>query len=118
MPPDPCSEPVADHFNAEPALPRAWNPPGPAGIPTSPYVRMAAVADMLSMVASHLDPSEWLTVNVDLDLHTFRDPVGEWIGLRGLHKNVGDGIGLSEAVLYDLEGRIGRGTATILIDRR
>ncbi len=89
-----------------------------AGIPTSPYVRMAAVADMLSMVASHLDPSEWLTVNVDLDLHTFRDPVGEWIGLRGLHKNVGDGIGLSEAVLYDLEGRIGRGTATILIDRR
>jgi hypothetical protein len=89
-----------------------------AGLPTSPYVRMVAVSDMLSMVAGHLDPGEWLTVNVDLDLHTFRDPVGEWIGLRGLHKNVGDGIGLSEAVLYDLDGRIGRGTATILIDRR
>ncbi|MBC8365475.1 MAG: thioesterase family protein [Actinobacteria bacterium] len=88
------------------------------GVPTSPYVRLAAVGDMLSMVAGYLDPGEWLTINVDLDLHTFRDPVGEWIGLRGLHKTVGDGIGLSEAVLYDLEGRIGRGTATILIDHR
>ncbi len=88
------------------------------GAPTSPYVRMAAVADMASMVAGYLDPSAWLTINTDLHLHTFRDPVGEWVGLRGLHKNVGDGIGLSEAVLYDLDGRFGRATAAILIDRR
>jgi len=48
----------------------------------------------------------------------FRDPVGDWIGIRGLHKNDGDGIGLSEAVLYDLGGRVGRATASILIEPR
>ena len=48
----------------------------------------------------------------------FRDPVGDWIGIRGLHKNDGDGIGLSEAVLYDGTGRVGRATASILISPR
>ena len=29
-----------------------------------------------------------------------------------------DGIGMSEAVLYDASGRIGRGTSSILIEAR
>ena len=88
------------------------------GVKTSPFVNMAAVSDMLSMVAQYLDPKEWVTPNVDLTVSSFKDPEGEWIGLRGVHKNSKDGIGLSDAVLYDRNGRVGRGLATILIDPR
>ena len=88
------------------------------GVQTSPFVSMATVSDMLSMVAQYLDPKEWMTPNVDLTISSFKDPAGEWIGLRGVHKNSKDGIGLSDAVLYDREGRVGRGLATILIDSR
>jgi len=88
------------------------------GRPTSAFTRMATVADMASMAAQYLQPDEWSTINADLTVTAFRDPVGDWIGVRGLHKNDGDGIGLSEAVLYDLDGRVGRVTASILIDPR
>ena len=85
---------------------------------TSPFVRLAAIADMASMAAQYLKPDAWITVNADLTVSAFRDPVGDWVGLRGLHKNNGDGIGLSDAVLYDLGGRVGRATASILIEPR
>jgi hypothetical protein len=88
------------------------------GYPTSPFVRLAAIADMASMAAQYLKPEAWTTINADLTVSAFRDPVGDWIGLRGLHKNNGDGIGLSDAVLYDLGGRVGRATASILIEPR
>jgi len=88
------------------------------GRPTSAFTRMATVADMASMAAQYLQPDEWSTINADLTVTAFRDPVGDWIGVRGLHKNDGDGIGLSEAVLYDLDGRVGRATASILIEPR
>ena len=88
------------------------------GHPTSAFVRLATVADMTSMAAQYLEPTEWTTINADLTVTAFRDPVGDWIGVRALHKNDGDGIGLSEAVLYDLDGRVGRATASILIEPR
>ena len=88
------------------------------GHPTSPFVRLAAIADMASMAAQYLKPDAWTTINADLTVSAFRDPVGDWVGLRGLHKNNGDGIGLSDAVLYDLGGRVGRATASILIEPR
>jgi hypothetical protein len=88
------------------------------GVDPSPFVLLATVGDMLSMAAQYLDPEEWMTINPDLTIQTFRDPVGEWIGLLGLHKNDSDGIGMSEAVLYDASGRIGRGTSSILIEAR
>ena len=89
-----------------------------AGHPTSAFVRLATLADMASMAAQYLDHEEWTTINADLNVTAFRDPLGDWIGIRGLHKNHGDGIGLSEAVLYDLGGRVGRATASILIEPR
>ena len=88
------------------------------GHDTSPFVRLSTMADMTSMAAQYLDHEEWTTINADLNVTAFRDPVGDWIGIRGLHKNDGDGIGLSEAVLYDLGGRVGRATASILIESR
>ena len=89
-----------------------------AGHPTSAFTKLATVADMASMAAQYLTPDEWTTINADLNVTAFRDPVGDWLGIRALHKNDGDGIGLSEAVLYDLDGRVGRATASILIEPR
>ncbi|MBJ31059.1 MAG: hypothetical protein CL466_06520 [Acidimicrobiaceae bacterium] len=88
------------------------------GRPTSAFAKLATVADMASMAAQYLQSDEWTTINADLTVTAFRDPVGDWMGVRGLHKNDGDGIGLSEAVLYDLDGRVGRATASILIEPR
>ncbi|MDG2428905.1 MAG: thioesterase family protein [Acidimicrobiales bacterium] len=88
------------------------------GYETSRFVCLATLSDMASMAAQYLDSERWMTVNADLTVSAFRDPVGDWIGIWGLHKNVGDGIGLSKAVLYDLDGRVGRAAASILISHR
>ena len=88
------------------------------GCQTSAFTKLATVADMTSMAAQYLLPDEWTTINADLTVTAFRDPVGDWMGLRGLHKNDSDGIGLSEGVLYDLGGRVGRAIASILIESR
>ena len=82
------------------------------GSETSNFVRLATLSDMTLLAAQYLDAESWMTVTA------FRDPAGDWSDTRSLHKNDVDGIGLSETVLYDLSGRVGRATASILISPR
>ncbi|GER22225.1 thioesterase [Zafaria cholistanensis] len=80
------------------------------GLPTSDLVRLMGLVDTANGVAPRMGPGpvSWMFPNVDLQIHMHRAPVGEWLGLAARQTYGTDGIGLTSAVLHDVEGPFGR----------
>jgi hypothetical protein len=107
-----------------------WVEPGPAtvwlrmrqplvaGEEPTPLQRTLVVADVGNGVSASLDFSRFLFINVDLTAQLERMPVGEWIGIDAVTLPQRSGVGSSDSVLYDQEGRIGRALQTLLISER
>lgn len=77
---------------------------------SSPLVRLLGLADSANGVSARMVPMPggWMYPNVDLSLHLYREPVGEWLGLD-THVTMGsDGVGLTSSVLHDIKGPFGR----------
>jgi hypothetical protein len=89
-----------------------------AGEEPSPMQRLLAVADSGNGVSSRLDPREWLFINTELTVHTWRAPAGEWIGLDATTTIGPTGIGTAASVLHDERGAVGRGTQALLVRQR
>ncbi len=79
-----------------------------AGEDTSPFVRLATLADMSNGNAQMLDPRVWLYVNPDINLYSHRMPRGEWIGMRSYSHQHNTGIGLADTRVFDEDGVLGR----------
>ena len=62
--------------------------------------------------------SDWISINPEVALQIERLPVGEWIGTVSEARFDDDGIGMSEGVLYDRGGRVGRSAKSTLNDPR
>jgi Thioesterase-like superfamily len=89
-----------------------------AGETPSGLQRMAAAADFGNGISSALSWDEYLFINPDLTVYLERQPLGDWIGLEATTRIAEHGIGISESVLYDERGRIGRATQALLVARR
>ena len=89
-----------------------------AGERTSPCERVLILADAESGVCPPLDPGEWSFVNPDLTVYFGREPRGEWLGLSIVSEAHGDGIGLAQSALSDLEGPFGRAAQSLVIAPR
>jgi hypothetical protein len=89
-----------------------------AGEETSPLQRLAAAGDFGNGISSTLPWDEYLFINPDLTLYVERPPRGEWIALEASTRVADGGIGISESVLYDEAGRVGRATQALLVARR
>jgi hypothetical protein len=89
-----------------------------AGEEPSPLQRLAAAGDFGNGISSTLSWDDHLFINPDLTLYIERQPVGEWICLEAQTRIAPDGIGISESVLYDQRGRVGRATQALLVGRR
>lgn len=76
--------------------------------------RVLTVADSGNGVSGELDPRRYLFINPELTVHLHRLPVGEWICLDARTTLQPHGVGLAETVLYDRDGRIGRGAQALL----
>ncbi|HTP19828.1 MAG TPA: thioesterase family protein [Solirubrobacteraceae bacterium] len=83
----------------------------------SPLQRLAAASDFGAGLSATLPRSDYLFINVDLTAYIEREPVGEWICLDSRTRIATDGIGLTESVLYDERGRVGRATQALLVAR-
>jgi hypothetical protein len=107
-----------------------FNVPGPAkvwfrlrvpvleGHKTSPVENAVAAADFGNGV-SNLDPDlTWLFINPDLNVRFARPPDGEWVLLDSVSHLYATGTGLAESALYDLTGRFGRSTQSLLVEPR
>ena len=83
-------------------------------------IELAAVAAdyAQSAVNRQLSLRDWSFRSVDLTLNLTREPVGSWIGMRceGLVQPVG--AGFNAADLFDRDGRLGRTSASIVVEPR
>jgi hypothetical protein len=105
----------------EPGPATAWfrlRHPLLAGEETSPLQRLAAAGDFGNGISAVLSWDHHVFINPDLTLYVEREPVGDWIGLQSETRVASGGVGISESVLYDQRGRVGRATQALLVARR
>ena len=105
----------------EPGPARVWlrmRQPLVAGEPTSPLARVLVAADSGNGVSAALDYRRHLFINTELTVHLIREPAGEWVHLDAVTYVGPHGVGLSESVLHDETGRLGRAAQTLLVRRR
>jgi acyl-coenzyme A thioesterase PaaI-like protein len=84
-----------------------------AGEELTPVVRMACFADMVMSSSMRLGPG-WISINPEVTLQVERDHVGEWVGLSTTVRLTDDGVGVSEGVMFDRIGRVGRSSKSVL----
>lgn len=88
-----------------------------AGEETAGVERAVAASDFGNGVAHPVPFGEYLFANCDLNVSLFRDPVGEWIGIRARTDFDPGGAGVTATELFDAEGRIGTASQTLYLDR-
>jgi hypothetical protein len=88
------------------------------GEPLTGLQRIAVAADYGTLGFGALPFTEWSFASLDLTIQVTRPPVGPWVGVVSDPLAQRSGIGLADAELHDVEGRIGRSTATLLLDPR
>ncbi|EMY32938.1 hypothetical protein D477_017596 [Arthrobacter crystallopoietes BAB-32] len=79
--------------------------------------RFLTFVDTANGIAVRQDPKEYMFPNVDLTVHLFRQPMGDWTGLDTRVHFGPDGVGLTASDLYDEQGLVGR-AAQILTVRK
>jgi hypothetical protein len=89
-----------------------------AGEEPTQLQRTLIAADIGNGISSSLSFRGWVFINVDLTVQLERLPVGEWICVDAVTRPHPNGIGSSDSVLSDGEGRIGRALQTLLFSKR
>jgi hypothetical protein len=83
-----------------------------AGEPTADLVHLMGMVDTANGVVPRLGlglaDAEWMFPNTDLQIHMHRAPEGRWLGIEAVQQYGADGIGVSSAVLHDVQGPFGR----------
>ena len=83
----------------------------------SDFARLVGLVDTSNGIATRVPPGadSYLFPNVDLQVHLYREPSGEWLGLENSVSFGPDGIGLTSTVLHDTSGPIGRAEQILTI---
>ncbi len=145
VPPGPDADAVG---LIDPEDERAWEPPGfvraveyrrvrgerNSGVPATawsrltvpvvegkeptPFQKLAAIVDFTSGTANYMDFTTHVMPNADVSAHLLRAMRGDWLGIDGACMVERDGIAVSEARLWDVDGRIGVASAALVVDRR
>ncbi len=105
----------------EPGPATAWfrlRHPLVAGEEPSPLQRLAAAGDFGNGISAVVTWKGHVFINPDLTLYVEREPVGEWICLRSVTRINPGGVAISDSVLYDQRGRVGRAMQSLLVARR
>ena len=84
----------------------------------SPLQRVLVAADSGNGVSAALDYRGYLFINTDLTVHLHRVPATEWVCLDAVTRLDPTGVGMSDTLLWDERGRIGRGLQTLLVRPR
>jgi hypothetical protein len=89
-----------------------------AGEEVSPLGRVLAMVDSANGISAELDVERYIFVPVNLSVSLARYPVGEWVGMRAVTSLASDGVGVTRARLFDLQGTLGRALQTLYIEKR
>ena len=86
-----------------------------AGERAGDLARFITLVDTANGVAARVSPRDWFYPNVDLSIHLWRQPTGEWVGLDTQVVFGPDGQGLTSTVLHDQDGGVGRAEQLLTI---
>jgi acyl-coenzyme A thioesterase PaaI-like protein len=86
-------------------------------LPLAPLEAVMAAADFGNGISSSLPYPDFLFVNPDLTVTLERLPVDGWVGLDASTHYGPHGTAVAETLLFDREGRLGRGVQTLLVER-
>ncbi|RUQ21695.1 thioesterase family protein [Kocuria sp. HSID16901] len=83
------------------------------------WVHLMGAVDASNGIATRVAPGDkkWIFPNVDLQVHLFRRPEGQWLGLENEVSFGDDGIGLTSSILHDDHGAFGRAEQTLTLRR-
>jgi hypothetical protein len=81
--------------------------------------RLMGMVDTANGIAARVPPGKdsYAFPNLDLQIHMYRRPDGEWLGLDNAVTFGADGIGLTSTVLHDLQGPFGRAEQILTLRR-
>jgi hypothetical protein len=88
------------------------------GETTSPFELAAAAGDFGNGIATVVSWTDHVFINPDLTLYFEREPRGEWVAMQSETRVRPGAIAVSESVIWDQEGRVGRAVQTLLVSRR
>lgn len=80
------------------------------GEDSTPLSAVLGLVDTANGIVARTNPGPggYMFPNVDLSIHVYREPVGQWLGLDTQVTFGDDGIGLTSSVLHDIQGPFGR----------
>ena len=84
----------------------------------TPLQRVLVAADAGNGVSAALDYRRFIFINTDLTVHLHRAPTTEWVCLDAVTQLDAAGVGMSDTLLWDERGRIGRAAQTLLVASR
>ena len=58
-----------------------------------------------------------LAIDIDITLYLGRRPKGEWFAIESLTISHGMGLGMTDALVYDASGFVGKANQSISFDR-
>ncbi len=79
------------------------------GQKSSDFVHLMGMVDTANGTAPRQNGElTWAFPNLDLQIHMHRYPSGKWLGLETVQQYGADGVGLTSAILHDVQGPFGR----------
>ncbi len=112
-----CRSAEGTPFGGTPAT--AWirqRVPLVADAEASPYSRVAFAADSANGISQVAPFGELLAINTDLTIYFTRPPVGEWVAVRASTISSGLGLGMTDSLVYDASGFVGRSNQSVYLD--
>lgn len=79
------------------------------------FQRICPLADCGNAVSRNGEVSDHAFMNTDLTLLVHRVPEGEWFGLESVSRWESNGHGMSDSLLFDRHGPVGRALQTLLV---
>ncbi|GIG70452.1 thioesterase family protein [Phytomonospora endophytica] len=89
-----------------------------AGEPVSDLARLMGLVDTANGLSVRESPDVWLFPNLDLTIHLFRQPSGEWLGLDTTVVFGPAGLGVTASALHDTRGHFGYARQALTIRPR
>lgn len=88
------------------------------GEASSPFEKLAPLADCANGVSRNGKLGSFSPLNVDLTMSLVRPPIGDWFGSQSISHWQPNGIGQTDAELFDQHGRVGRAMQSLLLGGR
>lgn len=84
---------------------------------SSPIQRLCPLADCGNGISWNAPPTDLGFLNADLSVHVHRAPVSDWLASQAVSHWQPNGVGVSQAVLFDTEGPVATALQTLVLSR-